>query len=681
MITITKHGESPPLYSEVQTPHLPPTFPVGKHDTAPVVTVEDLQAHLRILGAFAHLKQNVYEMNGSSQTGEDEAWVIYVNRAVHRFNSFMGAEWPNGFPGWREETTPPLDVLMVLHSYMLNPLTFYEDSVRRTTFFSRNLTAIQSYPFHLIASLIDPETLDAYPPSTERLEYFESIANEPFICPLATATSDILSLPCPSCDVKIHKIPWVTGEGTGFAQPSFKFRCSSCAMEFTKPMLGIRRFADEATRKRARRRVYFAETLLDPKTGKANDSLADIAVLRLTRRLNAVFSLGKPCENEKIGPEGRRLAAGLKWSPDALAEYLQVGILPKAKLKPDEIIPKVSRIVAAYSTHGPASIDLIGAVLRQSSFIAKMDEMRWSKPNQIPHDQEIINLVRAVARYHAFLDLMTQSAYNFFVPTLDIDLAWHTHQLTGPTYREDTLRLLGRTPDHDDTVEQTTLQGGYDETAKAWKARFGTPYTVCGCMMDPPPETKVEKGKTGIKKVFNLGRNSSDQGTKDLAVTRYGTDKAHPDLVPTQTDEIDSSHPSDHNLHRVPTEDGAIQVDRVARQMSSKERATKAVDGSFGSGLDEWQKLQAERKQTRTDHTEAFTGDGDGRYNAYWGVSANVPFGFWGARKYDNATGGCSTVPAGCSVYRSQGTSVLSGNWATAAGGGLSACGGGLGGG
>jgi hypothetical protein len=118
MSSSENYTELPPLYAGRQTSHLPPTFPVGKHDVAPVVTIEGLQAHLQVLGAFAHLKQNVSDMN-SSQADNDQAWTIYINRAVHRFNTFMEAEWPNGFPGWMEETTPPLDVLMVLHSYML----------------------------------------------------------------------------------------------------------------------------------------------------------------------------------------------------------------------------------------------------------------------------------------------------------------------------------------------------------------------------------------------------------------------------------------------------------------------------------------------------------------------------------------------------------------------------------
>jgi hypothetical protein len=118
MVLLEKDTDLPPLY-EGQTSHLPPTFPVGKQNTVPVVNVEDLEAHLTVLGAFSKLKENVHHMTGGLDIDKDQAWVVYINRAVHRFNTFMGTEWPNGFQGWTEETTPPLDVLMVLHSYML----------------------------------------------------------------------------------------------------------------------------------------------------------------------------------------------------------------------------------------------------------------------------------------------------------------------------------------------------------------------------------------------------------------------------------------------------------------------------------------------------------------------------------------------------------------------------------
>lgn len=35
----------------------------------------------------------------------------------------------------------------------------------------------------------------------------------------------------------------------------------------------------------------------------------------------------------------------------------------------------------------------------------------------------------------SFLDLMSSSPASFFVPTLDIDLVWHTHQLMATNVR------------------------------------------------------------------------------------------------------------------------------------------------------------------------------------------------------------------------------------------------------
>lgn len=45
---------------------------------------------------------------------------------------------------------------------------------------------------------------------------------------------------------------------------------------------------------------------------------------------------------------------------------------------------------------------------------------------------------------YRFLDLMATSPSTFLVPTLDIDLAWHTHQLMGDKYHHDCMRYVNR---------------------------------------------------------------------------------------------------------------------------------------------------------------------------------------------------------------------------------------------
>ncbi|KAH7923019.1 hypothetical protein BV22DRAFT_1069475 [Leucogyrophana mollusca] len=44
----------------------------------------------------------------------------------------------------------------------------------------------------------------------------------------------------------------------------------------------------------------------------------------------------------------------------------------------------------------------------------------------------------------SFLALMVRSPDAFLVPTLDIDLAWHTHQLMTIRYQKDCVVLGGR---------------------------------------------------------------------------------------------------------------------------------------------------------------------------------------------------------------------------------------------
>lgn len=84
----------------------------------------------------------------------------------------------------------------------------------------------------------------------------------------------------------------------------------------------------------------------------------------------------------------------------------------------DRPVHRIQRIVVSYSHAGLASIDLVGAILRQGSFITKMVGMGWTQPGRFNNAGDLAPLVRSIARYHAFLDLMSQNASNFLVPTL-----------------------------------------------------------------------------------------------------------------------------------------------------------------------------------------------------------------------------------------------------------------------
>ena len=117
------HDELPPHYADF--PADPVTFSIGSQETAPLVNLTEVQSHLRLLAAFDKLKDDVQKAHASMERLESEpvldsdaAWVVFINKAAYRFDKFMSGKWEE-FPRWDEAVIPPLDVVMVWHTYLL----------------------------------------------------------------------------------------------------------------------------------------------------------------------------------------------------------------------------------------------------------------------------------------------------------------------------------------------------------------------------------------------------------------------------------------------------------------------------------------------------------------------------------------------------------------------------------
>ncbi|KAH7656517.1 Glycine-rich domain-containing protein-like protein [Dioscorea alata] len=160
--------------------------------------------------------------------------------------------------------------------------------------------------------------------------------------------------------------------------------------------------------------------------------------------------------------------------------------------------------------------DLVSAVKRQSSFYYQV-----SRPSM--HDDRF--LVGAAARYKGFLHLIKRnqdrSLKQFCVPTYDIDLMWHSHQLHPLSYCKDMVKLLGKVLEHDDTDSDRSkgkkLDTGFTETTKQWEDSYGLRYWRAGAMYKGslpsalpllPDLSKHESGSKrksrGHKKCVNL---------------------------------------------------------------------------------------------------------------------------------------------------------------------------------
>ncbi|XP_050204673.1 glycine-rich domain-containing protein 1 [Mercurialis annua] len=125
--------------------------------------------------------------------------------------------------------------------------------------------------------------------------------------------------------------------------------------------------------------------------------------------------------------------------------------------------------------------DLVSAVKRQSPFYYQVSS---------PHVNNDIFLEEAVNRYKGFLHLIKrnseQSVKRFCVPTYDVDLIWHTHQLHPISYCKDLSEALGKILEHDDMDADRTkgkkLDVGFSGTTKQWEDTFGTRYWKAGAM-------------------------------------------------------------------------------------------------------------------------------------------------------------------------------------------------------
>lgn len=117
----------------------------------------------------------------------------------------------------------------------------------------------RSMPVTLVASLIEPKSLEPTEPSYDRVRNFESLADMPYNHPIEISLSETVSVSCPRC---VNRPPvsvsWWRLDEKGFAQDGFKEACAACKKPFTKATIGIRRLCDELALRRSGTSIAFS---------------------------------------------------------------------------------------------------------------------------------------------------------------------------------------------------------------------------------------------------------------------------------------------------------------------------------------------------------------------------------------------------------------------------------------
>ncbi|KAI0015495.1 hypothetical protein F4780DRAFT_773515 [Xylariomycetidae sp. FL0641] len=504
--------------------------------------VDPCLAHLKLLYAFQTLKDDIGYTDGLWQLFDTRAasnladkdpnlknettkelamirekrWALFIARAVDRYESWWNSfpAFPltesdlhshgpqhSGFPTetpplpWTDLTNSPHDVLLVWHAHMLNPQAYLEDCIRQ----GYNGLWAAGMPWKFVNDAIDDRF--NYRVSADCQAAWQALTGRAWD---NREDSPTKTLKCPACSEKLV-IPWTTcglpedakipapdfaGEGYGDAR--LQFTCHQCGTTLTREVLEVGKFIRDVRNLLAHHRPM-PGTILDYKTGlptTVRGITAGITTDRLGRTFpnrlikkslrSSVLEILEP--NQYLAPSMNTVRALVE---DAIKDQgtlkMVDGISGRSALKPyrlgQEARVHVRKMMSRYwDNFSPFALDLSGAVFRQGIFVEKMYKIDWLR-SPVARD----TMARLITKYERFTKLMALHPTHVVVPTLDVDLAWHTHQLSPQQYYAHMYRKTSRFIDHDDKIDEDKLSNAFEWTSKAYQSEFGEVYSECTC--------------------------------------------------------------------------------------------------------------------------------------------------------------------------------------------------------
>ncbi|RPB12066.1 hypothetical protein P167DRAFT_507068, partial [Morchella conica CCBAS932] len=390
-----------------------------------------------------------------------------------------------------EDLLPPLDVLMVWHAYMLNPRCYNEDALH----YGLNLIHSTAFPWAHIHAAINSETFTyTLPDSAAR--FFERLTNQSPRLMDELLWKDVAprkSIKCPACGKVGAPVRICDSEkkGGGWMDVDFKTDCAECGNVIDKEGLcseKLRLEIEELLKAGPEARMRM--TNLD----RQGRSFAEDPTSPTWESMNFVNDLF------------RRTFTGVTLTHtdtfSTISDHLHANIPAET---PAAHTAALTLVLSAFSaTPRKFSLNLNGAVIRQFSFVAKMNDKLWIRSpglvGRLPLDSlssmraklgatrscVLIDsdagfLKRAVVRYEGFFALFKMHPGQMLVPTLDVDLVWHSAMLTPVGYRAWCRAMAGRFIDHDDKIGTGTLDTAFEFTGEAFAKAFGGLYGKCCC--------------------------------------------------------------------------------------------------------------------------------------------------------------------------------------------------------
>jgi len=275
--------------------------------------------------------------------------------------------------------------------------------------------------------------------------------------------------------------------GTGYGDPDFSWLCHGTGNELSHEALAVDRFKRDIESLRYRD-FPMGGTILTPSTGVPDGATAENWDNRFNTFPNRLVKTG-------VLDEVLAILKGAKPSMDQVKRAIERSIKDKDQIKKVNtktvngktvtgtgILAKQERIAIRkmmscyWGNSSIFAIELGSAVIRQSVFVDKMCKIDWLHS---PNSRETMG--RLIEKYVRFMSIIADNPKRTTVPTLDVDLAWHTHQLSSKSYYEYTVRNCRKFVNHDDKLEEDKLATGFEWTSKIYQKKFHQAYSECTC--------------------------------------------------------------------------------------------------------------------------------------------------------------------------------------------------------
>jgi hypothetical protein len=395
--------------------------------------------------------------------------------------------------------TASRDVLMVWHTHMLNPRAFLEDSILAGL--RRNWA--QGMPWTLVNHAIDTDfNYNVSDACKARWAHQTGLAWDNADDPMVKKTK------CPRCNIPLQ-IPWTTCglsadapsgarpvdfTGSGYGDSQMSYECPGDNTIITKELLSVAKFVEDTKALIGPSSRPMPGTILDPQTGMPyqGPSSHALGARDLTEQTFPNRLLKSGCSEIRSRITGLMTPyTNVTLTMDKVRNEINTVLADRDNIRQIDSVPTyktryrlprksciaVRKMMSRYwENFSLFALDLAGAVMRQGVFIEKMCKLDWLHS---PSAKD--TMARLLTKYHRFMAIMKAHPLQLAVPTLDVDLAWHTHQLSPGAYYRYTVDKTRRFVDHDDKIDDNTLSRQFEWTSKVYQDTYGEVYSECTC--------------------------------------------------------------------------------------------------------------------------------------------------------------------------------------------------------